>query len=228
MILFSVHIIQECIHSDCRRIDFSFPTPSHLVILPIDQSSFKNVISLCPLYMYMYLGASKSMTKDEYFKFCIYGFNSGTGVHLSQEKKSSIWSFASRDGPNRPYALTSHLHNNDAMLGVKTCRAARTCCAGRVLALSLCPGPGRPGDMACRGWPAGSMLGDGACDSAWFDPQHAGAPFCDVICIRSIIFKYIPKLHFTVAARFWQGKWSSWQMPVLAAVVWPDEAIMTD
>ena len=32
----------------------------------------------------------------------------------------------------RPYALTSCLHNNDAMLGVKTCRAARTCCAGRV------------------------------------------------------------------------------------------------
>ena len=32
----------------------------------------------------------------------------------------------------RPYALTtSRLHNNDAMLGVKTCRAARTCCAGR-------------------------------------------------------------------------------------------------
>ena len=58
-------------------------------MLPIDQSSFKNVISLCPLYMYMYLGASKSMTKDENFKFCIYGFNSGTGIHLSQEKKSS-------------------------------------------------------------------------------------------------------------------------------------------
>ena len=29
---------------------------------------------------------------------------------------------------NRPYALTSRLHNNDAMLGVKH---ARTCCAGR-------------------------------------------------------------------------------------------------
>ena len=37
---------------------------------------------------------------------------------------------------NRPYALTSRLHNNDAMLGVKTCRAARMCCAGRALALS--------------------------------------------------------------------------------------------
>ena len=51
---------------------------------------------------------------------------------------------------HRPYALTSHLDNNDAMLGVKTCRAARTCCAGRALALSRCGGPGRPGGMACR------------------------------------------------------------------------------
>ena len=38
---------------------------------------------------------------------------------------------------NRPYALTSRLHNNDAMLGVKTCRAARTCCAGMQSALAL-------------------------------------------------------------------------------------------
>ena len=72
------------------------------------------------------------------------------------------------------------------MLGVKTCRAARTCCAGGALALRRCAGPGRPGGMACRGWPAGCMLGDGARDSVSFDPQHAGAPFCDVICIRSI------------------------------------------
>ena len=33
-----------------------------------------------------------------------------------------------------------------------------------------------PGGMACRGWPAGCMLGDGARDSASFDPQHAGRP----------------------------------------------------
>ena len=91
---------------------------------------------------------------------------------------------------NRPYALMSHLHNNDAMLGVKTSCAACTCCAGRVLALSRCAGPGRPGGMACRGWPASCMLGDGACNSASFDPQHAGAPFCDVICIRSIQSKH--------------------------------------
>ena len=88
---------------------------------------------------------------------------------------------------NRPYALTSRLHNNDAMLGFKTCRAARKCCAGSIGALSQFAGPGRPGGMACRGWPAGCMLGDGARDSASFDPQHTGAPFCDVICIRSIL-----------------------------------------
>ena len=52
--------------------------------------------------------------------------------------------------------------------------------------LSQCAGPGQPGGMACRGWPSGCMLGDGARDSATFDPQHAWAPFCDVICTRSI------------------------------------------
>ena len=49
---------------------------------------------------------------------------------------------------HRPYALTSRLHNNDAMLGVKTCRAARTCFAGRAHwrspSQSVCaPGPAR-------------------------------------------------------------------------------------
>ena len=68
----------------------------------------------------------------------------------------------------------SRLHNNDAMLGVKTCRAVNTCCAGRALALSAL--------VSARA----RMLGDGTCGSASFDPQHAGAPFCDVICIRSI------------------------------------------
>ena len=125
--------------------------------------------------------------------------------HLFLQKRCSFWIYLSHDANMviymytchgtlgegyharyRPYALTSHLHNNDSMLGVKTCHAARTCCAGRVLALSRCAGPGQPGGMACRGWPAGCMLGDGARDSASFDPQHAGAPFCDVICIRSL------------------------------------------
>ena len=95
-----------------------------------------------------------------------------------------------KGGRYRPYALTSRLHNIDAMLGVKTYRAARTCCAGRARwrsqPLSQCAGPGQPGSMACRGWPAGCMLGDGARGSASFDPQHVGAPFCDVICIWSI------------------------------------------
>ena len=53
--------------------------------------------------------------------------------------------------------------------------------------LSQCAGPGRPGGTGCRGWPAGCLLGDGACDSASFGPQHVGAPFCDVICIRFIV-----------------------------------------
>ena len=78
---------------------------------------------------------------------------------------------------NRPYALTSRLHNNDAMLGVKTCRAARTCFAGRAHwrspSQSVCaPGP-------ARRW---GMQGFALWVHAWrwctwrasFDPQHHG------------------------------------------------------
>ena len=65
------------------------------------------------------------------------------------------------------------------MLGVKFTVALRArACAERALTPSRCAGPGRPSGMACRGWPAGCMLGDGARDSASFDPQQAGAPFC--------------------------------------------------
>ena len=64
---------------------------------------------------------------------------------------------------------------------------ARAVLEERWLSLSRCAGPGRPGGMACRGWSAGCMLGDGARNNASFDPQHAGAPFCDVICIRSLV-----------------------------------------
>ena len=42
--------------------------------------------------------------------------------------------------------------------------------------LSQCAGPGQPGGMTCRGWPAGCMLDDGARGSASFDPQHTGRP----------------------------------------------------
>ena len=65
---------------------------------------------------------------------------------------------------------------------------ARVVLAERIGAqpLSQCAGPGQPGGMACRGWSSGCMLGDGARGSATFDPQRAWAPFCDVICIRSI------------------------------------------
>ena len=65
---------------------------------------------------------------------------------------------------------------------------ARVVLAERIGAqpLSQCAGLGQPGSMACRGWPSGCMLGDGARGNASFDPQQAGAPFCDVICIWSI------------------------------------------
>ena len=55
---------------------------------------------------------------------------------------------------------------------------ARVVLAERVGALSpsVSARPGRPGGMACRGWPSGCMLGNGARGSASFDPQHAGAP----------------------------------------------------
>ena len=93
------------------------------------------------------------------------------------------------------------------------------------LALSRCAGPGRPGGMACRGWPAGCMLGDGARDSASFDPQHAGASFCDVICIKvyckiqmlvrrcfpvTHLSNYTVKLLYSMNAlisKFWFGRW---------------------
>ena len=58
--------------------------------------------------------------------------------------------------------------------GVKTCRATRTCCAGRALAFSASQSVRGPGGMACKGWPAGCMLGDGARGSASFDPPTRG------------------------------------------------------
>ena len=78
----------------------------------------------------------------------------------------------------RPYALTSRLHNNDAVLAERIGAQPLSQCAG--------PGPRRLRYMACWGWPSGCMLGDGARGSATFDPQRGWAPFCDVIYIRSI------------------------------------------
>ena len=81
------------------------------------------------------------------------------------------------------------------------------------LPLSQCAGPGQPGGMACRGWPSGCMLGDSARGSVSFDPQRAGAPLCDVICIWSIKplewFIYKPKVsvsfsHCTVNVFYWR------------------------
>ena len=75
---------------------------------------------------------------------------------------------------------------------------ARVVLAG-VLALSASPSVR---GMARRGWPAGCMLGDGARGSASFDPQHAGGPFCDVICIWSITFVSHSRVALSVHAGF--------------------------
>ena len=78
---------------------------------------------------------------------------------------------------NRPYALTSRLHNNDAMLGVKTCRAARTCFAGRAHwrspSQSVCaPGPARRCGM--QGFALWLHAWRWCTWRASFDPQHHG------------------------------------------------------
>ena len=68
-------------------------------------------------------------------------------------------------------------------------RCAYVLCWQSALTLSLSVSSlAQAGGMACMGWPSGCMLGDGARGSASFDPQHAGAPFCDVICIWYINF----------------------------------------
>ena len=77
----------------------------------------------------------------------------------------------------RPYALTSRLHNNDAMLGVKTCRAARTCFAGRAHwrspSQSVCaPGPARRCGM--QGFALWLHAWRWCTWRASFDPQHHG------------------------------------------------------
>ena len=59
------------------------------------------------------------------------------------------------------------------MLGVKFTVALRA----RAV-LNECWLPVGAQAQACRGWPAGCMLGDGARDSASFGPQQVGAPFC--------------------------------------------------
>ena len=87
---------------------------------------------------------------------------------------------------NRPYALTSRLHNNDAMLGVKL--RARVVLAERIGAqqLSQCAGPGQPGGVACMQGLVLWLQCLAMAHVATFDPQRGWAPFCDVICIRSI------------------------------------------
>ena len=97
---------------------------------------------------------------------------------------------------NRPYALTSRLHNNDAMLGVKL--RARVVLAERIGAqqLSQCAGPGQPGGVACMQGLVLWLQCLAMAHVATFDPQRGWAPFCDVICIRSIMLKQINFSHW--------------------------------
>ena len=116
---------------------------------------------------------------------------------------------------NRPYALTSRLHNNDAMLGVKTCRAARTCFAGRAHwrspSQSVCaPGP-------ARRW---GMQGFALWVHAWrwctwrasFDPQHHGGALLwrhmHMVYSQLIVFwwQYITQLHLDKFAQYQRTK----------------------
>ena len=90
----------------------------------------------------------------------------------------------------RPYALTSRLHNNDAMLGVKTCRAARMCCAGtarwRSQPLSQCGGRTGPAVWHAGVSPLAACLAMAHVTVLCLTPNMRGRPFCDVICIKSI------------------------------------------
>ena len=54
--------------------------------------------------------------------------------------------------------------------------------------LSQCAHPGQLGGEACRGLPSECMLGDGARGVPRLTPNTTGAPFCDVICIWSILY----------------------------------------
>ena len=99
-----------------------------------------------------------------------------TGLNIG--KTQAIAAFFKRPKlRHRPYALTSRLHNNDAMLGVKACRAARTCFAGRAHwrspSQSVCaPGPARRCGM--QGFALWIHAWRWCTWRASFDPQHHG------------------------------------------------------
>ena len=95
----------------------------------------------------------------------------------------AIWNISSIDLMHWRHK-GSRLHNNDARL---VSRSAHVLCWQCALALSLSVGRASPAAWQCRGCPPGCMLGDDARGSASFDPQCRWAPFCDVICIWSII-----------------------------------------
>ena len=124
-------------------------------------------------------GHPRFASRIQHFVFLM---NSGNIAFVSQP-------FWERNALNRPVMRWSHISMTTTpcwgsrLVAVR----ARVVLAERIGAqpLNQCAGPGQPGGMACRGWPTGCMLGDGARGSGSFDPQHAGAPFCEKICTWS-------------------------------------------
>ena len=116
---------------------------------------------------------------------------------------------------NRPYALTSRLHNNDAMLGVKTCRAARTCCAGRAHWRSPSQSVRGPGPARQYG-----MQGLALWLHAWrwctwqclvWPPTHGGA-----LLWRHMHMDY---WLFTLSSLILHVSWWSWIQPKLKMIL---------
>ena len=75
---------------------------------------------------------------------------------------------------------TSRLHDNDAMLGVKTCRAACTCCAGRArwrsASQSVARARASPAVWHAGGWPFGCMHGTWHVAVPRLTPNTRGRP----------------------------------------------------
>ena len=102
----------------------------------------------CVFYNYFYMECKYA----EVNVFLCLGLTEKTPPSTTWNARMQVTACIFSPWPYRPYALTSRLHNNDTMLGVKTCRVARTCltCARRACwRLSLSsqsvrgPGPAR-------------------------------------------------------------------------------------
>ena len=114
---------------------------------------------------------------------------------LCQDRSSQCY------GHYRPYALTSRLPNNDAMLGVKTCRAARTCCAGRAhwrSASQSVRGPGPARRYGMQVGPLAACLAIVHVAVPRLTPQRAGAPFCG---------RHMHMVYWLVRTSFHPGKY---------------------